>query len=106
MAIDWNELRIDTDGLGAVAFDVWAKPNARKSAVAGVRGGALEVRLAARPVDGSANHELIDLIATILGVPARNVRLVRGASSRAKRIEVHGLGVEEVRTGLIGESPR
>lgn len=100
MAAERDELRISGSGDGPVTFDVWAKPNARKSAVTGVRDGALEVRLAAAPVDGAANEELVTFLAGRLGVPRGRVRLVRGTSSRAKRVQIDGLRVEEVRARL------
>jgi uncharacterized protein (TIGR00251 family) len=83
-----------------VTFEVRAKPNAKRSAIRGARDGALEVRLAAPPVDGAANDELVAVLALALGLPRRDVHLVHGASSRIKRIEVRGLDVEEVRMPL------
>ena len=83
-----------------MTFGVRAKPNAKRSAIAGVREGALEVRLAATPIDGAANDELVAVLASALGVPRRDVQLAHGGSSRIKRIEVRGLHVEEVRTRL------
>jgi uncharacterized protein (TIGR00251 family) len=85
---------------GSVTVDVRAKPNAKKSAITQEREGALEVRVAAPPVDGAANDELLRFLAATLGVPRRDVRLVRGTSSRLKRVEVHGLRVEDVRARL------
>jgi uncharacterized protein len=83
-----------------VTFEVRAKPNAKKSVIVGVREGALEVRVAAPPVDGAANGELVEVLASALGVPRRDVHLVHGTSSRMKRLLIRGLGVEEVRPRL------
>lgn len=96
-----QELKVSLSKNGAVTFEVRAKPNAKKSAIAGVREGALEVRVAAPPVDGAANDELIAVLASAFGVPRRDVHLVHGTSSRIKRVEVRGLRVEEVRTRLV-----
>jgi uncharacterized protein len=90
------ELRLTVKGDG-VEFEVRAKPNAKRTAIVGVREGILDVRLAARPVEGAANEELLAFLADELGVPHRDVRLVRGSSSRNKRVQVLGLGIEEVR---------
>jgi uncharacterized protein (TIGR00251 family) len=81
---------------GAVRFEVQARPRARSSRVAGVREGALVVQLASPPVDGEANAELVETLARVLGVPKRDVALVRGATSRSKVVEVRGLGAHEV----------
>jgi hypothetical protein len=65
--------------------------------VTGVRQGELLVQLAAPPVDGAANAELVNLVAEILSLPKRNVEVVRGESARSKLIEVRGLSLEDTR---------
>ncbi len=89
-------LKLVTTRDGAVRMEVQARPRARPSRVAGVREGALVVQLAAPPVDGEANAELVETIARVLGVPKRDVSMVRGASSRSKVVEVRGLATHEV----------
>jgi uncharacterized protein len=81
----------------AVRFAVRVQPRASRSAVAGVHGGALKVRLAAPPVDGAANEALVRLLAELLGVPRRAVRIEGGHGSRSKLVEVDGVDVEAVR---------
>jgi len=85
---------------GAVRVEVLAKPRARSSRIAGVRQGALVVQLAAPPVDGAANAELVEALASALQVPRRDVVLVRGETARTKLVEVRGLSVDEVRARL------
>jgi uncharacterized protein (TIGR00251 family) len=74
-----------------VELGVWAKPRASKSRVLGVREGRLEVALAAPPVDGEANEELVRLLADHFGVPRRNVELTAGQAGRTKRVRIAGL---------------
>jgi uncharacterized protein (TIGR00251 family) len=50
----------------------------------------LRVRVRAAPSDGEANAALIKLMAKMLGVPARDVGLVAGATTRLKRLKVAG----------------
>jgi uncharacterized protein len=100
MSTPAHDLKLSVSKDGAVTFGVRATPNAKKSAITGVREGALEVRVAAEPVDGAANDELVATLALALDVPRRDVHVVRGASSRIKRVEVRGLGVDEVRARL------
>lgn len=76
---------------GAIRFEVHAKPKARQSAIVDTEADALAVRIAAPPVDGAANAELIRFLADVLGVPKRQVELLRGESARTKLIAVHGL---------------
>jgi uncharacterized protein (TIGR00251 family) len=91
---------------GAVRLAVHAKPRSRRSRIAGTREGALAVELAAPPVDGEANEELVATLAAALGVPKRDVTVARGASSRAKLVEVRGLTEGEVRARLERELTR
>ena len=60
------------------AIDVRVIPRAGRSGIAGLRDGALLVRLAAAPVDGAANDELIALIARALHIPKRDITIVSG----------------------------
>jgi len=85
---------------GAVRFQVRATPRARESRIVGVREGALVVRLAAPPVDGAANADLVATLAAALAVAKRDVQLIRGEGSRAKLVEVRGLTAGEVRARL------
>jgi len=64
------------------------QPGASHTEVSGTHGDALKVRLAAPPVDGKANAELLRFLAEAFGVPRRNVTLVRGETSRAKVVRI------------------
>ena len=46
------------------------------------------MRLAAPPVEGKANAELLRFLAEVFGVPRRNVTLLRGELSRAKVVRI------------------
>jgi uncharacterized protein (TIGR00251 family) len=76
--------------------DVRVIPRARKSELSGTRDNAVLVRLNAPPVDGTANAELIRLLADVLEVPQRNIQIVSGERSRAKRVRITGRTVTEV----------
>jgi len=64
------------------------QPGAKVTAVQGRHGDALKIRLAAPPVDGKANTELLRFLAGALKVPRSAVELVAGQSSRQKRVRV------------------
>lgn len=81
---------------GGVRFPVRVQPRASRTEVAGTQQGALKVRLQAPPVDGAANEALVDFLAESLGVPRRMVRIVSGATSRTKVVEVTGVDVAAV----------
>jgi uncharacterized protein len=71
-------------------------PRAGRSGFAGRRDGALLVRLAAAPVDGAANDELIALLSKALKIPKRDISIVSGERSRSKRIRIEGMDRDQV----------
>lgn len=82
---------------GAIRMDVAVRPRSSRSAVLGVREGALCVALRAAPAEGAANDELRALLARALEVRRCDVSIVLGASSRGKVVEVHGVSVQGAR---------
>ena len=67
---------------------VHAQPGAKRSAVVGLHGERLKVRIAAPPIDGRANDALVAFLAEALGVPRSRIRVVKGESSREKRVAI------------------
>jgi uncharacterized protein (TIGR00251 family) len=85
---------------GAIRFEVHAKPRAKKSRAIGERGDAIEIALAAPPVDGAANAELLRFVASFLDLPKRHVTLVRGETSREKLLAVTGISLADLECRL------
>jgi uncharacterized protein (TIGR00251 family) len=83
-----------------VFLTVRVVPRAARSSLAGIRDGALLVRLTSPPVEGAANEELVQLIASLLGVPRRQVSLVAGSHGRRKRLKIVGVDTAVVATAL------
>ncbi len=79
-------------------------PNARKSELVGVTDGVWQVKVAAPPVKGKANAELLALLSEVLGVGKSNLSLVKGHTSRSKFIAVDGLSEEEITKRLFSSS--
>jgi uncharacterized protein (TIGR00251 family) len=88
---------------GGWLLAIHAQPGAKRSGIAGLHGDALKVRIAASPVEGQANDELLAFVAEALGVPKKNVTLVKGARSRHKTVSVAAPQVDPARL-LNGES--
>ena len=78
------------DGADGATIEIRVIPRAARTAVAGVRHGALLVRLAAAPVDGAANAELLAFLSRTLGVPKGQLALISGEKARTKRVRVKG----------------
>ncbi len=66
------------------------QPGAKRSAVAGLHGDRLKLRIAAPALDGRANDALVAFIAGALGLPKARVAVVKGERSREKLLAVSG----------------
>ena len=82
--LDYSE-----DG-GAITFGVRVVARASRSEVVGERDGYLRVRVAAPPVEGAANEELVRTLARALGVARSAVEIVSGHQSKLKRVRARG----------------
>ncbi len=85
---------------GAVVLAIYAQPRAPRSKVVGPFDGQLKVALAAPPVDGEANAELLRFLAKCLALPLRQLELLSGEGSRRKRVRVVGATVSAVAAAL------
>lgn len=79
-----------TESEGAISFAVRVVVRASRTSVAGISEGALRVRVAAPPVDGAANGELMRFLARALGVASTAVEITGGHTSKHKRLRVRG----------------
>jgi uncharacterized protein (TIGR00251 family) len=85
-----------------VEVDLWVVPGANRTAVVGLHGDALRIRVAAPPAAGAANRVVMSLLERTTG---GSVTLVRGGRSRRKTVLITGVGVETVRAALRPDSP-
>lgn len=83
-------------------FTVRVVPRSSQNKIEVQKDGSLKVWVNSPPVDGEANKAVCDLIAKTLRVPKSAVIVVSGQASREKRIQVEGIGAEEVRSKLSG----
>lgn len=89
-----------------LSISLHVQPRARKTEIVGVHGESLKVKVAAPPVEGEANEELIQFFAKFLGVSKSAVRLMQGSTGRKKVLEVDGVTTAEftellLRQGLL-----
>jgi uncharacterized protein (TIGR00251 family) len=84
----WPCLRIieaPKGGSPACMLDISVSPNAKRTELVGWHDGALRLRLAAPPVDGTANNALRRWLSDELSLPLARITLVRGDTSRRKQ---------------------
>jgi uncharacterized protein (TIGR00251 family) len=90
-------LRADAAG---VTLDLVVQPRASRTRVVGEHDGRLKLQLAAPPVDGEANAELIAFLADALGVRRADVAILRGDTGRRKTVRVAGTTVDRAAAAL------
>jgi len=78
-----------------VRLTIHVQPRASRTAIAGLHGDAIRVRLAAPPVEGAANEALVRFLAAVLRVPRSSVAIASGHSGRRKVVTVAGVTAAE-----------
>lgn len=63
---------------GRLSYDPWRR--------------RIRVAVGARAEGGRANAEVLDVMASVLGVPGGSLRLASGATDRRKSVAVEGMG--------------
>ncbi len=82
---------------GGVRLEVQVQPRSSRNQIVGEQNGALKIKLTAPPVEGEANAALVDFMSGLLKLPRKDIRLIKGETSRHKIIEIMGLNPEELR---------
>ena len=84
---------------------IWVKPGSARPGAGGEHAGALVVRVSARAVDGKATEAALAAVADAFGVRRGAVRLVSGAASRTKIVDVDA-GDPQVLAALLAAPAR
>jgi uncharacterized protein (TIGR00251 family) len=80
-----------------LTFAVRVVPRASLSKIVGEHDGALRVRIAAPPVAGAANRELIKVLAKSFRLPQNAIEIVAGANSKSKTVRIQGANAARLR---------
>jgi uncharacterized protein len=75
---------------GRLTFKVRVVPRSSRSEIIGEHDGTLRVRIAAPPVDGAANEELVLILAKAFNISRRAVEITAGHSSKLKCVSLTG----------------
>ncbi|MBN2020211.1 MAG: DUF167 domain-containing protein [Sedimentisphaerales bacterium] len=90
-----GELKIQQAN-NATVFTVKVVPRSSKTAIAGVLGEMLKIKLSAAPEKGKANEALIVFLAETLGVKKNAITITAGQTSPVKTIRITGISAEMV----------
>ena len=69
-----------------IIFTIAVLPKSSRNMIAGVRDGALKIKITAPPVDGAANKMCVAYLSKILKTPKSSLEIVSGATGRTKQI--------------------
>ncbi|PIE72824.1 MAG: YggU family protein [Deltaproteobacteria bacterium] len=89
----WLDRRKD----GTLVLSLHVQPGAAKTRLAGLHGDRLKLAVAAPPVDGKANGEIVRFLAKVIGCAARDVEVIAGQTSRQKRVAVYRCSEVDIR---------
>lgn len=78
-------------------FPLKVIPSSSRDEIAGWLGDALKVRVTAPPERGKANAAVSKVLAAALGIRSECVRILAGATSARKIVEISGLSEVQVR---------
>ena len=78
------------DDTGA-RLNIQVQPGVSRNMITRYADGILHVKIAAPPVRGKANQELVKFLSKVLGVSKSSVAIEKGATSRRKVVLVEGM---------------
>jgi len=85
-----------SDSNNETLITLHVQPGARKNEVVGYDGSVIRLKIAAPPVEGKANREVIAFLSQRLDIKKGALTIRRGLTSRDKVIAVDGLSRDEV----------
>jgi len=77
------------------------QPNANRNEIVGLTNGILHVKIAAPPVKGKANKEIIIFLSKLLGTSKDSISIIKGQTSRNKLVAIKGLGQDSISKLLL-----
>lgn len=93
-----------TDARGGAALNIRVVTQADKTEIVGRQeDGSVKIRLMASPAgDPAANAELINFLASSLGVDADQIEIVAGSGGRDKIVSIEGVTSDQVEALISG----
>jgi hypothetical protein len=79
---------------------VQAQPRAKQNQVLRYADGVWHLRIAAPPVEGKANQELVKFLGEVLGISKTNLTIEKGLTAKRKVLVVKGMTQDQVVTRL------
>ena len=74
-----------------VKISVRVQPGARKNEVLGFQEDVLRIKIAAPPVEGKADRELIVFLSEVLGIRKSDITIEKGETAKRKLVGISGI---------------
>ena len=95
------------DQKSGAAITVRVNPRAGKNKIIGIlEDGTVKISLAAAPIDGEANGELISFLAEVLEIRQNQLEIVSGKTGRNKLIAIIGLDSQTVEERILANQKK
>ncbi|MGA3094725.1 MAG: DUF167 domain-containing protein [Dehalococcoidales bacterium] len=78
-------------------------PGAKRNAITALKEGVWNIKIAAPPVEGRANEELVAFLSKKLDIRRSSLNVIKGQSSRNKLVSVSGMSQKEIARRLSAE---
>jgi len=75
---------------------VQVHPGAKRNEILRFENGIWHLKIAAPPIEGKANKELIDFLSEVLDVSKSRISIEKGATNRKKLLVVEGITEAEI----------
>lgn len=82
--------------MSRTTITIQVQPNARRNEVLGFTEGILRLKIAAPPVEGKANKEVINYLSKVLDVAKSYIDIERGHSGKVKVVSIEGMERERL----------
>jgi len=83
-----------------IRISIKVQPNARQNEILRYQDEVLHIRIAAPPVKGKANRELLRFLSDILGLSQSQLTIEKGMTSRVKVVGITRLTREQIMAQL------
>jgi uncharacterized protein (TIGR00251 family) len=85
-----------------VILSVYVHPSAKQDRIDTTEG--IEIYTREPPKENKANYAIVKLLSKALGIPRQDISIIRGATSRAKEIHIHGINTDKLKRLMQGSN--
>jgi len=83
-----------------VVIKVKVQPKAQQDEILGIKGDRLRLRVKAPPEKGRANQACINLLAKVLSLNKKEIKLISGAKAREKMFFIQNMKLDDLKEKL------